>query len=232
MPISCAEAVLFDVDGTLVDHDAAAEAAVHAGFPFVPDRAGLARRWRELEAWAMDHYLAGELTFAEQRRLRITHLADEFGQGVWSDDRADAWFSEYLVQYEAAWRTYPDVAPTLAALAAEHGQLRLGVITNGDSEQQRRKLTKVGLGGLLANVTISSEIGIAKPHPAIFLAACDALRLPPSRVVYLGDRLRTDAEAAIAAGLQGVWLDRGDTGVATAAQCVTSLTELPALLRG
>ncbi|MFE7796624.1 HAD family hydrolase [Nocardia sp. NPDC057440] len=232
MPTSSAEAVLFDVDGTLVDHETAAEAAVRAGFPYVPDRDGLARRWRELETWAMDRYLAGELTFTEQRRLRITHLADEFGQGVWSDDRADSWFAEYLTQYEAAWRTYPDVAPALAALATENGKLRLGVITNGDSLQQRRKLAKVGLTGLLDHVTISGEVGVAKPHPAIFLAACDALRLPPSKVVYIGDRLRTDAEAAIAAGLQGIWLDRRDTGVATPAKRIKSLTELPPLIRG
>ncbi|MEV6432537.1 HAD family hydrolase [Nocardia sp. NPDC051463] len=232
MPIFCAEAVLFDVDGTLVDHDAAAEAAVRAGFPFVPDRDGLARRWRELEAWAMDRYLAGELTFTEQRRSRITRLADEFGQGVWSHDRADAWFAEYLAQYEAAWRTYSDVAPAMAALAAEHPKVRLGVITNGDARQQRRKLAKVGLLGLVDHATISSEVGVAKPHPAIFSAACDALRLPSSQVVYIGDRLRTDAEAAIAAGLRGIWLDRRDTGVATPAERIKSLTELPPLISG
>ncbi|MFQ6329699.1 HAD family hydrolase [Nocardia sp. CWNU-33] len=232
MAISGAEAVLFDVDGTLVDHEAAAEAAVCAGFPFVPDRDALVRRWRELEAWAMDRYLAGALTFAEQRRLRISHLADEFGQGAWSEDRVDTWFSEYLVQYEAAWRTYPDAMPTLTTLAAEHGELRLGVITNGDSAQQRRKLAKVGLADLLESVTVSSEVGVAKPNPAIFQAACDALRMPSARIVYVGDRLRTDAEAAIAAGLQGIWLDRDETGVATMATRITRLTELPPLIRG
>jgi hypothetical protein len=48
---------------------------------------------------------AGELTFREQRRPRITRLADEFGLGTRSDEEADAWFAQYLTRYQAAWRT-------------------------------------------------------------------------------------------------------------------------------
>ncbi|WP_441248161.1 HAD family hydrolase [Kitasatospora sp. McL0602] len=229
------EAVLFDLDGTLVDHDAAAEEAVAASFlsPFAPsslERDRVVRRWRELEAWAMDRYLAGELTFHEQRRLRITRLADEFGLGAWSDEKADDWFAQYLSRYEAAWQTYNDVTPALAVLTAEPRQLRLGVITNGDADQQRRKLQHVGLTSLLQHATISSEAGAAKPDAKIFRTACSELQLQPSQVVYVGDRLQTDAEAAIAAGLHGIWLDRRDIASVTSVPRIRTLTELAPLL--
>lgn len=229
------EAVLFDLDGTLLDHEAAADEAVTASFPapFAPrsvDRDRVTRRWRELEAWAMDRYLAGELTFLGQRRLRITRLAEEFGLGAWSEQQADTWFSQYLTHYEEAWRTYPDVTPALSALAAEHGQLRLGIITNGDADQQRRKLKSVGLTSLLQHATISSEAGAAKPDTKIFWTACSELRLLPSQVVYVGDRLQTDAEAAIAAGLHGIWLHRHDTTPTTSVCRIRTLTELAPLL--
>ncbi|MFD7341476.1 HAD family hydrolase [Streptomyces violascens] len=169
----------------------------------------------------------GELTFREQRRLRITRLADEFGLGTWPDEKADDWFAQYLTRYEAAWQTYHDVTP---ALAAEPRHLRLGVITNGDADQQRRKLQHVGLTGLLQQATISSEAGAAKPDARIFWMACSGLQLQPSQVVYVGDRLQTDAEAAIAAGLHGIWLDRRDTTSVTSVPRIRTLTELAPLL--
>lgn len=235
MPSLPIEAVLFDLDGTLIDHDAAAEEAVTTSFPGPIDQPSLEQdrvvhRWRELEAWAMDRYLAGELTFREQRRLRITCLADEFGLGTWSDEQADAWFAQYLTRYEAAWWTYRDVTPALDALTADHRQLSLGVITNGDADQQRRKLQHVGLTSLLQHATISSEAGAAKPDAKIFRTACSELQLQPSQVVYVGDRLQTDAEAAIAAGLHGIWLDRRDAASATSVPRIRTLTELVPLL--
>ena len=52
------------------------------------------------------------------------------------------------------------------------------------------------------------EIGRAKPDPAVFRAACEALALPPSEVAYVGDDLRLDVEGAQKAGLRGLWLNR------------------------
>ena len=232
-PSALPQAVLFDLDGTLIDHESAAEEAVIAALgsssPLL-DHDRLTARWRELEAVAMDQYLAGELTFVEQRRLRITRLAEEFGLGIWPDYRADAWFTVYLKHYEAAWRTYADVMPALAGLNTECSQLRLGIITNGDAYQQRRKLEQVGLDSLLPHVTISSDVGAAKPDAEIFRTACAALQLRPSQVVYVGDRLRTDAQAAIDAGLHGVWLDRHDTTISASVPRIRTLTQLAPLL--
>ncbi|MDI6410107.1 HAD family hydrolase [Streptomyces albus] len=75
-------------------------------------------------------------------------------------------------------------------------------------------------------------MGAAKPDPAVFHAACAAYRLRPAQVVYVGDRLSTDAEAATAAGLRGVWLDRDGTappGEPTVPR-IERLDELPALI--
>lgn len=202
-------AVLLDLDGTLLDHDGAAATAAVASFPEA-DPAFVARRWVELTEAAVDRYLAGELTFTEQRRVRITALARELGLGAWDDARADAWLAGFLRRYEAAWRAYPDVRPAVAALARRG--LRLGVITNGDAVQQRAKLKAIGLDAHLPYVLTSSEAGVAKPAAEIFLAACAALRLRPAETAYVGDRLATDARAAADAGLHGVWLDRDATG--------------------
>ncbi|TDC69050.1 HAD family hydrolase [Actinomadura sp. GC306] len=222
-------AVLFDLDGTLLDHEGAAAEAITGSFPDA-DPAWLVQRWRELSEEAIDRYLAGELTLAAQRRVRIVALAGELGLGDWDEARADAWFLEFLASYEAAWRPFPEVRSALEALA-ERG-LRLGVITNGDTGQQHAKVERMGLAGLLRHVVASSETGIAKPAVGIFRTACTRLGVEPAAAAYVGDRLLTDARAAASAGLTGVWLDRsGDPapdGLEVAR--ITSLDALPGLL--
>lgn len=58
---------------------------------------------------------------------------------------------------------------------------------------------------------------MAKPDPAIFLAGCDALGLPPAECAYVGDLPDVDALGAHAAGLRAVWLDRPVTEEASEA---------------
>jgi FMN phosphatase YigB (HAD superfamily) len=161
-------AFLFDLDGTLIDHEAAAALALTQALRVIPgldhrDHARARARWKELEEQAMARYLSGHLTFTEQRRLRVISLAAELGLGAWDDTRADAWFTGYLRHYEAAWRTYRDVRPALDALTEQHPDLRLGVLTNGDADQQRTKLRSVGLADELTPVIASSEAGAANP---------------------------------------------------------------------
>ncbi|MFJ5229168.1 HAD family hydrolase [Kitasatospora sp. NPDC088391] len=226
------EAVLFDLDGTLLDHDGAAEAAVLAAAAAeLPgralDRDGVLRHWRELERSEYDRYLAGELTLQEQRRSRAVGLAARLGLGEWPVERADAWFAGYLRRYERSWRAYPEVPRAVRELAVGR---RLGVITNGEGDIQRRKLHAIGLGELAPHTTASAEAGRAKPDPEIFLLACRALGVAPERTAYVGDRLDVDARAAAAAGLLGIWLDREPSGEAVEVPRVHSLAEVAALL--
>ena len=54
----------------------------------------------------------------------------------------------------------------------------------------------------------SAVVGVAKPDPAIFRIALDALGVPADRsVLHVGDSLRYDVAGALAAGLQPVHMD-------------------------
>ncbi len=198
-------AVLFDLDGTLLDHEGAAGEAIVRSFPDV-DEAWLVRRWYELTEEAVDRYLAGELDLVAQRRVRILALAPELGLGDWDDARADAWLARYVALYEAAWRPFPEVRGVLDVLAARG--LRLGVITNGDASQQRAKIEALGLADVLPYVVASSEAGSSKPAAGIFRTACAGLGVRPDEAAYVGDRLVTDAQGTASTGLAGIWLDR------------------------
>ena len=54
----------------------------------------------------------------------------------------------------------------------------------------------------------SYEVGAAKPDPAIYRAACDALGSRPRDVLFIGDSKRCDLHGPQAFGMQARWLDR------------------------
>jgi putative hydrolase of the HAD superfamily len=95
---------------------------------------------------------------------------------------------------------FDDVLVCLRRLAE---RITLGSLTNGGAD-----LRQIGLDHHFAVSLAAHEIGRAKPDPAVFHAACEALALPPSQVAYVGDDLRLDVEGAQKAGLRGIWLNR------------------------
>ena len=105
----------------------------------------------------------------------------------------------------------------LRALAAVG--LPIGVVSNSDGSVQAelRRLgvcyavggPEPGTAGIRVGVVVDSAVvGVAKPDPAIFGIALDALGVPASgTVLHVGDSLRYDVAGARAAGLQPVHLD-------------------------
>jgi putative hydrolase of the HAD superfamily len=204
-------AVLFDVDDTLVDHVAAQRAGLVAGLAadgVVPDEADHAR-WGELVDSTFRRYLAGELSFADQRRVRVRAMT---GRDL-DDAAADAWIAVSVAGFEAGLAVFDDVRPALAALRELPG-VRLGAFSNVDGDFTRRKLGLVGLLECFDIVLGVSDVAAPKPSPQPFWALCAALDVPPDRALHVGDRWATDAAAARDAGLLGVWLDRAGGALA------------------
>lgn len=220
--------IFFDVDGTLLNDDAAIRRAVtvfHQRFQSaIPeDLDAFCVRWKALlERW-FDRFLAGELTMAGQRRGRMHELFP----GI-ADEEADRRFEVFLGAYEFGVELYPDTLPALNALSGP-----LGIITNGQSEQQRFKLEQTGILSRFSTVVVSSEIGAAKPKREIFEVACRLAGSAPSESWYVGDRLETDALGARSAGMMGVWLCRDATKPVHPDVCtIRSLVELSGYLTG
>jgi len=95
---------------------------------------------------------------------------------------------------------FDDVAHCLPHLAK---LVKLGSLTNGAAD-----LEAIGLAHHFEISLSAHKIGKAKPDPHVFLLACEALKLQPEQVAYIGDDLRLDVEGAQKAGLTGIWLNR------------------------
>ncbi|MEU5310074.1 HAD family hydrolase [Streptomyces sp. NPDC021562] len=227
-------AVVWDVDDTLFDYTSADRAGMRAhlaaeGLLAAYESAEAALvRWREITDRQWARFSAGEVSFEEQRRERIRVFLGE----ALSGDEADDWFGRYRTHYEAAWALFPDVLPALDALAAGY---RHAVLSNSSLHVQDPKLRALGVHDRFEVILCAAELGVSKPAAGAFLAACEALDLPPHEVAYVGDHPEIDARGAVDAGLLSVWIDR--TGASTGADApvgphrIASLAELPALLR-
>jgi len=204
---------LFDLDETLFAHRDAVRLGIAdvltRDFPTVNATAHQ-DRWDALEEHHYSRYLTGELDYLGQRRARARGFLEHFGVTL-DDSAAEQWFEDYLHGYRAAWSLYDDTLPCLERFAA--AGVRLGIITNGELHFQRDKIVATELEDHFEHVVASGELGVTKPNSAIFWHACELFDVRPAQAIYVGDRLATDALGAAAAGLTGVWLDRG--GLAT-----------------
>lgn len=233
-------AVIWDIDDTLYDYSGSDRASALRHFDaegllggYGSPEAALAR-WEEVADAAYHRFLAGELTFDEHRRERARAF---LGTPV-SDAEADAWFGRYLAHREVTDSLFPDVLPALDALA---GHYRHGLLSNSTQPLQDRRLRALGVRDRFEMLLCSDQLGCSKPAPEAFHAACEAMGLPPAQVAYVGDQPETDAAAAHAAGMHGIWLDRAGRGVipdaavaSYAAEAgpyrIDGLAELPELL--
>ncbi|MEU4362001.1 HAD family hydrolase [Promicromonospora sp. NPDC023987] len=200
--------VLFDLDDTLVDQEGASRTALLGWLPELgldlDDLGELVTAWGTIAEEAYGRYQRREITFAEQRRIRVR----EFLGADATDDEADELFTGYLTRYERAWTAFDDAAPALRRV--RDAGLVVAVLTNGDSVHQRLKLERTGLAEHLDVVVASNDLPAGKPDPRAYAATCDILGVAPGDVRMVGNDLEKDYQGPLDAGLGAVLLDRHD----------------------
>jgi HAD superfamily hydrolase (TIGR01509 family) len=223
--------VLFDLDDTLAD-SAGTEERVWAGvaeviaarFPGV-DREELRRRYLDALHRHYPDLAAGRTDVLTFRRIRLADTLEPWGE---LDGEL---FDAYLAQKA---RVPEEIAPFPQALATVRG-LRargVGVLTNGPSAHERRKLEVSGLGPELDAIAISEELGVAKPDEQAFRLALELLGTAAEETAMVGDSLENDVLGGIEAGLAAVvWMPgRREGELPEGAHLARELAEVPRLL--
>jgi len=215
-------AVTFDVGGTLIDP----WPSVGHVYAEVAARHGL----KNLSAGMLNQRFRAAFRARMQRvqtEAAWAELVDEVFAGLTAPPPSQTFFPELYRQFSepGAWRIYDDALPALQALAARG--VRLGVISNWD-DRLRRLLERLRLTDHFEIIIISSEVGCAKPGPAIFEIALRKLKLAAETVVHVGDDLNSDIRGAQSAGLHALQIRRRARRVR--AGQIRSLRELPARL--
>ena len=104
---------------------------------------------------------------------------------------------------------YPDALSSIEGLRA--AGYRLAIVANQPAVRSE-ELRALGVSAEV--ITMSDEMGVAKPDLAFFSRALELMGSPPpADVAYVGDRVDNDVLPAMAAGLRSIWLRRGPWGI-------------------
>lgn len=199
----------FDLDGTLFDHDGSATTAIKRYVRNLGKEPTeqIITAWFAAEAEYFEQWRAGQISFAEQRRRRVRRLFAALKiTGFDSEAALDEAFQIYLAEYESAWSPYLD-APDFLARLKQQG-IKVGVLTNGNHEQQLAKLRRTGLLSYMDAVCSSEQIGYAKPDPRAFRCLARALDLFPKDLIFIGDNPDQDVAGARNAGIRAAHINR------------------------
>jgi putative hydrolase of the HAD superfamily len=145
----------------------------------------------------------------------------------------DAFFRPLFIYFEteAPWIVYPETLKALEMLKSL--EIELAIISNFDSRLYP-VLKALGLADWFGSVTLSTQVGAPKPEAKIFNLALAKHQYLPTQAWHVGDSWSEDCEGAIAAGFQGVWLNRdgaklSDTRAQMSATKVLEISDLTAL---
>ena len=143
----------------------------------------------------------GEANPEEVRHYRFKDLFEKLT--VKSKYTIDEISSIYMLNSKEYWRSYPNVIDILEILFDSN--FKLGIITNGFTEVQKRKIDHLGIKHYFKSIVMSDDLNIAKPDKRIFHHSLEELEAEANESVYIGDDYNTDILGAKKAGLHAIW---------------------------
>jgi HAD superfamily hydrolase (TIGR01549 family) len=181
---------LFDLDDTLVNRSAA------------------------FNAWAEEFVTAHRLDDAALTFLLVADARHSGPMGSFFTNVCQA--LDLAEQPEQLWQQYRHRMPQLASCRTadldalrqlRQGGWRIGIVTNGMTDNQLGKIKNTGLSRLVDAWCISDEVGIRKPDPEIFRLTADRCGTSLDQGGWMiGDNLLLDIVGGRAAGLRTIWL--------------------------
>ncbi len=193
------KAAIFDLDHTLFDRYATLRSIVMNTPPeMMPFKEDISR---ELIA---DYFVENDKRYIH---YGWDKMYDEFSlQGALKNgvEKKDFFEKHIIPIYMREAVSFPFTIPTLKKI---HDMgIKVGLITNGIHELQYKKLEMLGITDMFDEIIVSSDFGVHKPDPSIFIEMSRRLNIPPSNMLYIGDNPINDVEPSRRVGYTPVWI--------------------------
>jgi len=193
------KAVLFDLDGTLIDRLVAFRRGAEALYDEEPAIQAVIS-WQDfvelMLTWDHDGY--------GDRNMMYTHVL-ELWPGV------GRMLEELMAFHKRVQplHTTPDERIVAFLLGLHDAGVPWGIITNG-TPSQRPKIAASGFGDIIPFMVVSSEVGYEKPDPRIYHDGLKQLGdVLAADTLFMGDNVETDIGGAQSAGMPTAWVRRG-----------------------
>lgn len=205
------KAILFDLDNTLIDTSGASKIAIEKVNHFLKSKFG-----------NEDHIIE----VSERFKTKLCQESfDPLKMNI--DDLRTAHWDEAIQEIKGTepnrtlasecyrlWKTtrlqhlaIPE--PVKSMLAELRKTYKLLLLTNGDTQTQREKISAVGCQELFDAVIVGGEHAEEKPAVSIFQHCCEVLGVKPESCMMVGDSLDTDIQGGINAGFKAtVWISK------------------------
>ena len=196
MPTHIYKAVLFDLDNTLADRDAAIITIANALHAWRPEIAADV---------SLDDFVTQFVDMDDcgktGRDLLIKRILNRWAAISIDHDAMLEWFASV---YGPSFPHDQRVTDFLVSL--HDARIPWAIVTNG-SARQHETTQALGIEPLCSCMIVSEEVGNRKPNPIIFTKAIECLRLEISTdILFVGDDPVVDIEGAQALGLATAWV--------------------------
>lgn len=187
-------AVLFDLDGTLLDRDSSLLAFVNdqyertSAFQSV-EKERFVQRFIELD----NHGYVWKDKVYQQ-------LIEEFG--IADLDWADC-LNDYVSGFQQHCIGFANLESMLSTLKQQ--DIKVALVSNGFGQFQYDNFKALDIEHLFDEVLISEWEGLRKPNPAIFNRALSKLGVAADAALFVGDHPDNDIRASREVGMRAVW---------------------------
>ncbi|MFC2035775.1 HAD family hydrolase [Chloroflexota bacterium] len=201
------KAVIFDLDDTLFDRNAAQIRVVELIAEQLPQIfhdhriEQITGAFLESDRLACIAYDAGAPS-NDLRRKRSKNFLKILGI---KEDCEELITEMYLRYYRESNLPITSTVPIVKEISKH---LPVAVISNGMPDTQYDKIKAIGLDNVFSHVVLSEEIGIRKPDSRIFQHTADLLKVGLSECLYIGDSYSNDVVGAKTAGMKACWFKR------------------------
>ncbi|MCM3404274.1 HAD family hydrolase [Cytobacillus oceanisediminis] len=215
------KAVIFDLDGTLLNRDESVKMFIQKQFDRLIKLLGhipkekYVRRFMELDNRG---YVWKDRVYQQLvSEFEITEI-------TWEELLQD-----YINQFKNNCISFPNLISMLEELRTNN--LALGLITNGKGQFQMDNIKALGIRDYFETILVSEWEGIKKPDPQIFKRALDQLNVSPNESIFVGDHPDNDIKAAQNVGMKGIWKKDFQWNNVEADFIVDDLGELPLIIK-
>lgn len=184
------KAILWDVDGTLLNFKASESASMKATYKYFDlgecsDET--VARYSKINQGYWERLERGEVTKEQVLRCRFEDFLSQ--EGITSPSATE--FCQYYEQGLADTIVYID--NSLELMKSLKGRVLQYAVTNGAKNVQHQKLANAKMDVLFDGVFISDEVGYEKPNKLFFDFVSKSIpKLEKSEIIIVGDSLTSD----------------------------------------